>query len=268
MDLKTRVQVRKGLVMDLLDGGYTSTKKKAQSTVGEFSLPSKMPCKCWSLPPSRCGVGSKLMQVDGSVCANGYCHTGHYGMPTTQGAMDRRFQLWEQRVIAKWIADFVIGLGKVSRGPLPTDEYFRWFDNGDIYNLEMLADILCIASICPLTRFWLPTKEYSLISRNIDYIEGFDNVTVRVSLPMINQTTKESHLKRYRRTSEVFTEGATPTGFICPAYKVKPAKCGTCRACWNKDLETVAYPYHGKTAPPLWKIDRPGLPVRADGRHG
>lgn len=248
MNLESMVQIRKGLVLDLLSGGYSLTKKEAQSMVGDFSLPSKMPCKCWSVPPSRCNVGGRLMQVEGSICRNGYCHTGHYEMPTTQGAMARRFQLWEQRVIVNWIANFSLGIGK--------DQYFRWFDNGDVQGIEMLADILTIAQLNPETRFWLPTKEYNLISQNMDYIEGYDNLTVRVSLPMINQRTKPSHLKRYGRTSEVFTEGSAPTGFICPAYKVKPAKCGTCRACWDKGVPTVGYPYHGKTAP-LLKVTKP-----------
>jgi hypothetical protein len=31
----------------------------------------------------------------------------------------------------------------------------------------------------------------------------------------------------------------------CDAYE-RAGKCGSCRACWSKDVKTIAYPAHGR----------------------
>ena len=50
--------------------------KEAKEITGGLSNPSKMPGKAYSIPASRCNVGSRLAKVKGSVCEGCYALKG------------------------------------------------------------------------------------------------------------------------------------------------------------------------------------------------
>ena len=55
-----------------------------------LSHPSKMPCPAISLDARACKTGSKLAEIEGTVCHDCYALKGFYRMPNTRNAMQRR----------------------------------------------------------------------------------------------------------------------------------------------------------------------------------
>ena len=221
------------------------TKSKAQAEIGELSNTFKMPCKSYSLPSRHCLTGSKLQTVDGSICQFCYGMSGRYATPTVDNAMSRRFDIRQLMPNAYWVANFVRAL--------TNEKWFRWFDNGDLQGENMLLDILTIAHFLPSTRFWIPTKEYRIAKEHKALVDTFDNVALRVSMPMINQVAKPSDTKRFGLTSTAFTD-KPGNAFVCPAYSKPEAKCGNCRRCWDKGTNTIGYPVHTRQKAKLLQV--------------
>ena len=223
------------------------TKKQARTEIGELSVTSKMPCKSYSLPSRYCLTGSKLQTVDGSICQFCYGLSGRYAMPTTDNAMQRRYDIRQLMPAKKWIANFVKAL--------TIERFFRWFDNGDLQGESMLLDILTVAHFLPDTQFWLPTKEYKIARQHKLLASTFDNVALRVSMPMINQIVKPTDIKRFGLTSMAFTD-KPGLAFICPAYSSVEATCDStgCRACWNKSVDVIGYPVHTQQKAKLLEV--------------
>ena len=206
--------------------------------VGGLSNPSKMKqrtdglkCKCINLPPQECGVGSKLSLIEGSVCEHCYGKKGFYAMPTGQKAMQRR--LIALRTNPYWTRDMAYAIGKC--------DLFRWHDNGDVQSLSHLIKIVAVAYLRPDVKFWLPTREYGVVTAY--YKAGGtipDNLVIRMSAPMVDK-----HLPmRAGHSSMVTTTGSVPYGtFICGA-NTREDICGDCKACWSKSVLRVAYPIH------------------------
>lgn len=134
--------------------------------------------------------------------------------------------------------------------------YFRWFDTGDLQDIEMLWSINEIAFVTPEIKHWLPTKEASLILqalRDEDWM-WCSNLTIRLSVHLRNE--EPSEFWRFQQTkaktqglnlsfSQVFDpeKGPSTDWFECPALK-QDHKCLTCRHCWSE--EDVAYPWRKK----------------------
>ena len=68
------------------------TFDSAWQIVGGLSTPSKMPCYGWSLSAKLCKTGSKLAQIEGSVCDKCYALRGNYLFPVVQNAMRKRLE--------------------------------------------------------------------------------------------------------------------------------------------------------------------------------
>ena len=206
--------------------------------VGGLSNPSKMKrrtdgliCKCINLPPQACNVGSKLIVIEGSVCEKCYGTKGFYVMPSSQKAMQRRLDALQTNPY--WANDMAHAIGKC--------DLFRYQDNGDIQGMSHLIKIVAVAHLRPDVRFWLPTKEYAVVS---DYYKAGgtipDNLIIRLSAPMRNQ-----HLPmRAGHSSMVTTTDNVPYGtFICESLS-RGGICGDCTACWDKKYLRIAYRYH------------------------
>jgi hypothetical protein len=178
---------------------------EARAAVGGLSKTSKMPCKSWGISAKACKTGSKLAKVEGTVCHGCYALKGAYVWPVTA---------------------------------INGDEYFRWFDSGDIQSDEHLANIVRVAIETPNTKHWLPTKEYLMVARFMRKHGSFPkNLVVRVSSPNIDQAP----IKHYQHTSTVHT--GKPFGRECIAYK-QDNECKDCRACWNPRIKNISYKYH------------------------
>lgn len=204
----------------------------AEAIVGTLSKPSKMPGHAYSTPAKYCKTGSKLRKVEGSICSKCYAFKGRYPTGTVQRAMERRFQSLKD---SRWVDAMVYLIDRTG------DEYFRWHDSGDLQGTWHLANIVEVAKRLPHVQFWIPTREYSIVS---DYVKLGNvippNLTVRLSSHMIDGPAPEA--LAHRLGMQVSGVSATP-GFTCPASK-QDNKCGDCRACWDPNVFNVTYRKH------------------------
>ena len=208
--------------------------KAALARIGGLSEPSKMPCFGYSLPAKDCITGSKLREVEGSVCSKCYAMSGFYTYPNVRIALEYRLNAINEPT---WVPDMVFVIrNKEFSG------YFRWLDSGDVQKLEHLEKIAEIARQLPKIKFWLPTKEYGFVG---DYVKKHGkfpkNLIVRLSGFMINSSGPTMLAKKLGVvTSAVTTDKMQAT---CPSSD-QGDQCLRCRQCWDSKKE-VTYLYHG-----------------------
>lgn len=197
-----------------------------------LSEPSKMPCCSYSIPIKYCHTGGKLRKVEGSVCWGCYAGKGWYRSGHVQSALERRY---EALVHPRWVEAMVVLIRKRNKGD---KKYFRWHDSGDLQNEQHLANICEIAKQLPDIKFWLPTKEFKLVKDYFAKQEVPANLTVRLSMPKVDQAAPPVDPTSPFQYSEVRTVGES-----CPAIG-QDHKCLDCRACWDKSNWSVAYAAH------------------------
>ena len=213
--------------------------KQLEERTGGLSRPSKMPCYGYSLPASKCHTGSKLRGVENSVCSFCYSCKGRFLFSAVQAAMHRRWEVVVQQdrdnvpIDQGWSEWMVELIGRQEKSG-----YFRHHDSGDIQSPNHLRRIIYIAQRLPDIRFWLPTREYGMVSdvrRDGPFPE---NLTIRLSASMVGGPVYRRLAKRLGvSTSAVVTNGAT-----CPAPR-QGGVCGDCRACWDSKRH-VTYTLH------------------------
>ena len=212
------------------------TKHAANFWTGGLSKPSKMPCKGYSLPATECLLGSRLRSVSGSVCVSCYALKGRYTFPNVQNAMARRYgctmRALEDATTREHYVNAFVRL-------LEHETHFRWHDSGDLQSDAHLDLIVEIAKRLPQTSFWLPTREWKLVTawRRAGGVFP-DNLTVRMSAQMIDGPVPSTDLP----TSGVHTHGNSQ-GRKCPA-PTTDGHCGSCRACWDANVKHVSYLKH------------------------
>ena len=199
----------------------------------KLSKASKMPCKSWSLQALDTCPASK--NKDGSLvdaCKGCYATTGNYRVPNVKAPREHNREDWKRE---EFVSDFVQALD--------TERYFRWFDSGDMYDLRLANKILEIMQATPWVNHWLPTRmhKFEKFAPVIAEMEALPNVVVRLSSDSIDgETIEGATTSTICHSAESAPEGAT----VCEAY-TRGGKCGTCRACFSKDVPVVAYPAHG-----------------------
>jgi hypothetical protein len=200
---------------------------------GGLSSPSKMPGYAYSISAKRCNVGAKLRKVAGSTCAKCYALKGRYAFPNVAAAMERRYQAMRSNPTA-WAAGMIASIRKAG------ESHFRWHDSGDLQGMNHLMAIVVIAESTPRVQHWLPTREYALVREYLRQNGSFPaNLTVRVSAPMIGAVASE-----WECSSTVDAQRTPLTAWVdCPA-STQGNKCGSCRACWDRDVEVVNYKKH------------------------
>lgn len=214
------------------------TKKEKIKTLsqdcGTLSVPSKMPCYSWSTPAKACKVGSRLKEVKGSTCSLCYAEKNFYLMPSTRNAMEHRLACLQDLESWKVAIRDLIKLQEKSG-------YFRWHDSGDIQSVDHLLAIVWIAEELPNIKFWLPTREYKMVSDAHKLLKGKgwpSNLVIRLSALMVDIGPPEKLAQRVGcQTSTVTTKG----DHNCIAY-LQDGKCLGCRACWKPG--NVSYPQH------------------------
>ena len=197
-------------------------KKEAHKITGGLSKPSKMPGPCFNLPASRCITGAKLVKIPGSVCAGCYALKGRYRFGNVQKALERRRQALTS---PQWVEAMVVLVSG--------NEFFRWHDSGDLQSLEHLKNIFEVCRRTPNTRHWRPTREAQIL-KQVQPEDVPKNLIIRFSSHMIDQ----GPVKAWPWTSTVVTQDKT-----CPAAEQNNT-CGSCRACWNRDVKNIAYGKH------------------------
>jgi hypothetical protein len=241
--------------------------KQRDETFGGYSKPSKPACLAYGLPPSACPTGSKLREVEGSVCAKCYACRGHYARPGVQHALDRRLYhvrraLRWPRIRAEFVEAFAAGLlrqlaltrRQLARTGKPgkvDGRYFRWHDAGDLQSTAHLRLICEIARQTPEVRHKLPTKEFATVR---DYLLTGGvipyNLAVLLSISMIDGEPP-LNFRNLRKLSDQVGIAAChskhdplPDFFACPATEPGATHtCEGCRKCWEPGI-TVSYRRH------------------------
>ena len=204
--------------------------KEAIEITGGLSKPNKMPGPSINLPAVACITGRKLVNVPGSTCSGCYALKGRYRFPNVKDAMARRLDRLED---PRWITAMVTLInGRHWQTPQPV---FRWHDSGDLQSVQHLKNIFEVCKLTSGTMHWLPTQERKFLPLNTDSIPK--NLLIRLSNAKNNTVPGQA----WSHWSTVVT---TPrAGHVCPAPD-QGNVCGSCRACWSKDVHEVQYRIH------------------------
>ena len=207
----------------------------------KLSRAGKMPCRSWSLQaletcPGSIGNDGELVDA----CKGCYATTGNYRFPNVKAPREHNKEDWKR---SEWVTDM--------SQELDNDRYFRWFDSGDVYDIRLARKILEVMKLTPWCNHWLPTRMYKFekFSSVFKEMEKLPNVVLRFSSDSVSGETVKG-----RNTSTIIptSQDARASMTICEAYQ-REGKCGTCRACWDKDIRVIAYPAHGKSMNKLIK---------------
>ena len=200
----------------------------------KLSKASKMPCRSWSLQaldtcPASIGADGELVDA----CKGCYATDGNYRFGNVKAPRLHNRDDWKQ---SDWVDAMV--------AELDNDRYFRWFDSGDMYSLKLAEKIYAVMVATPWTRHWLPTRmhKFAKFADILAKMEALPNVVVRLSSDSIN-----GDIIAGNTTSTIIPtiSHRKPKMTVCEAYE-REGKCATCRACWDKDVEVVAYVAHGR----------------------
>lgn len=199
--------------------------------VGSLSVTTKMPGYSWGISPQECKTGKRLSQIKGSICSLCYAKQGNYRFPSVVACHARRLERYNADPVA-WEE------GMVSL--LTGQEFFRWFDAGDLQSVAMLEAIFRIAERTPETKHWLNTREVGFVRAVLKHRCLPANVNVKLSAALFNNTPA----RVAGCTGAMAHTGAPPSGvLVCPAPTTGGA-CGDCRACWDKTVPLVTFKFH------------------------
>lgn len=199
----------------------------------KLSKASKMPCRSWSLMARDTCPGSyyengKLVPA----CEGCYAVGGNYRFKAVREAREHNKTDWKRET---WVSEMA--------AELDNDRYFRWFDSGDCYSLGLAKKIYQVMELTPHCNHWLPTRMHKFKKfRDIfAKMESLPNVVVRYSSDSVTGETIAGN-----NTSTIIPHigDEKDNMSLCRAIE-NDGKCGTCRACWNKDIAVIAYPAHG-----------------------
>ena len=188
---------------------------------------SKMSAFSFSLDARNCVTGSKLRKIKGSVCEKCYAFKGRYPTPSVRKNRETNLEHFNNKYFVEVMAF-----------KLQHQKFFRWFDSGDLPNMEGLKKIVKIAELTPDTKHWLPTREIKLIQQYLKKNTFPKNLVVRVSAPMIDGPPP----KGFQNTSTVHKD-KDPIGFDCVS-RFQDGKCLSCTACWDKRIKNISYKAH------------------------
>jgi hypothetical protein len=217
-------------------------KTQARQITGGVTRTSKMPCLSYSLPTVACRTGYLMAKVKGSICSSCYADKGFYSMyaSTVQPAQHARLTSIECAISdtdyrAQWLDAMQALIGD--------DKYFRWHDSGDLQSIEHLELYAELARRMPSCKFWLPTREYSIVAAFTAQYDVPENLIIRLSAMFVDKPVCVPASLRGARGITVSNvhKSQDAVGYACSAYS-RQGKCGDCRACWSN--APVSYPLH------------------------
>ena len=207
---------------------------KITSTI-RISTTSKLDgIRSWSLQAlDTCPGSIESPGVLVDACKGCYATTGNYNYPNVKQPRESNKLDW-QRI--NWVDEMCQALD--------SDRYFRWFDSGDMYSLGLAEKILEVMKRTPWVKHWLPTRMYKFpkFQLVINEMKALENVSVRFSSDSIQgEFIPGTHGSVIIPCPDFELEGVS----LCEAYE-NDGKCSGCRKCWDKKIEVIAYPAHGK----------------------
>ena len=200
-------------------------KKEASKITGGLSAPGKMPEGAYSISALHCQTGAKLREIPGTPCYGCYAFKGRYNFPNVKDALTRRL---ESITHLHWVE----AMATLIKGK----KHFRWHDSGDLQSVHHLKKIFDVCKLTPETSHWLPTQERKLLQ----FLDP-DTIPTNLIIRLSNAKNDTKPGNAWTHWSTVVTKPRA--GHVCPAPE-QGNNCGSCRACWSKDVEEVQYKIH------------------------
>jgi len=175
------------------------------------------------------------------ACKGCYATTGNYRFANVKAPREFNKQDWQR---LEWVDDMVKALD--------SQRYFRWFDSGDLYSIALAEKVLEVMIRTPWVKHWLPTRMHKFPKYRLVFtkMQALENVSVRFSSDSVTgQYISGLHGSVIIPTPEQATDSMT----LCKAYE-NLGKCNGCRACYDKSVDLIAYPAHGKTMHKVIKL--------------
>ena len=198
--------------------------------------------KSWSLQALETCAGSTDEKGDlVEACSGCYATTGHYMMPHVKEPRAENKEDWKRE---DWVTDMTKELTKES--------WFRWFDSGDMYSVSLAKKMLDVMKATPSTKHWLPTRmdKFVKFQAIIAEMQKLDNVVVRFSSDSITG----DFIAGLHGSVIIPDHDSAPAGVtVCDAYE-REGKCSVCRACYDKKIDVIAYPQHGRKMRKVFKM--------------
>jgi len=223
----------------------TQVLEMCNTITGGLSSESKMWSRSTGLPAWRCHVGSRLAQVEGSVCHECYAlDRGHYQYDKVKAAQERRYKLLYHSC---WVSAMTMLLW------LQVKDFFRWQGSGDIDSLQHLKNIVEVCEKTPRLKHWMPTKEKGILKEFL-HRGGVipPNLVISMSGYMVDggpvkgfdDQPQITHHLTYNKKNR---HGVSKESYICPVEDgkgFKSCKEADCSACWNPSIRVVAGALH------------------------
>lgn len=187
----------------------------------------------WSLQAIDTCPGS--VAKDGGLvdaCKGCYATTGNYNYPNVKAPRLANREDWQRDT---WVDEMIQAL--------ENSRYFRWFDSGDLYSIDLAAKVYEVMQKTPWVSHWLPTRMYKFkkFTNILNKMQGLPNVVVRYSSDSVSgETVQGSTSSTIFSNEDQLPKNAT----VCRAYE-NAGKCNGCRACYSKDIPVIAYKAHG-----------------------
>ena len=208
--------------------------KEIEKKIGTLSNPSKMPSYAWGISAKHCNTGSKLAKIKGTICNKCYALKGDYAFRIVFDAHEIRRKAIEMNEWVDYMAELITQkYKKLDKSRL----FHRWFDSGDLQSFSHMMKIFEVCELTPHIKYWLATREYKLVDK-IKEEDVPKNLCLRVSAIKVDSQPPSF----WKWTSGVHKD-KKPIGRECPAYK-QGGECGSCRACWNRNIKQVSYKEH------------------------
>ena len=201
----------------------------------KLSKTSKMPCKSFALPAMKTCLGA----IDSNskvkdVCRGCYAMKGSYQWRPAK-ALRENNRLSVSNELHSFASDMLKLLKKEK------NNYFRWFDSGDVFDNDFLYEIYKVCKQTPRINHWIPTKAREILDNATwEKLESLPNVKVRYSSDSINGEYNSLHGSTAIQSNQKYDDNKV---FKCPVDYDQIKKCGNCRACWHSD-KVVAYTFH------------------------
>ena len=200
----------------------------------KLSNTRKLGCKSWSLQAIETCPAAKDKNGDlVPACKGCYATSGAYRFSNVKKVRFDNKEAWQ---LESFESDFIQALAK--------EKFFRWFDSGDMYSLALAEKMLYIMQNTPQVKHWLPTRmhKFAKFHSILERMQSLPNVNVRLSSDGINGELIDTKLNSTNST--IIGLNSAYNGFVCPS-SLQDGKCKACKACFDKEVKTVAYIGHG-----------------------
>lgn len=202
-----------------------------------FSSSTKLGNKihAWGIP-----AGGQYCPQSGNseVCDSCYAKKGFYLQEHVDKNKQDNANDWQN---IDWENEMVNKLNRLQKY-----KYFRWFDSGDLYSLQLGEKIKNVIQRTPDVKHWIPTRMYKdkNFKHILDQINLLPNAIVRFSNDTFNDykgydSVVVNNISILQNSMNIFP---CPFDFnTTNGFNIEKKTCDQCFACWDKNTKLIAY---------------------------